>query len=128
MKKLIFILAILSTSISAQVKPKIMLNYGTENYKIKKEYLLLPELSVKTGMSYDWKFLTASFDNTFWIKNFGTNGFTPTQSKFDTAITANYKKLKVMLTHTCWHPISTDNVSVTGIYGGGTLLSISYGY
>lgn len=38
-------------------------------------------------------------------------------------------KIKISASHTCYHPIATDNgVSRGGMFGGGDVISISYGY
>jgi len=130
-RKTMLIVALLLGSVcSAQLKQKVMVSYSPyEQYKIGLSApLRLPSLSVKSGMSYTWRFLTADFDNTFWVGDGRGATFTPVQSKFDIGLEAEYRKIKLRIDHTCWHPVSSWNTQINGIYGGRTKISLSYGY
>jgi len=130
MKKITLLIPLLvSLSSFAQLKPKAMISYAIPERYLKGETVLeMPALSVKSGLSYTYKFLTADFDNTFWVRDGRFAGFTPTHARFDIGIEARRGEIKLRLEHTCWHPVSTYNESVGGIYGGGTWVRLSYGY
>jgi len=106
-----------------------MASYSSnEAYKIGHSSIYLPQMSVKTGMSYTYKFLTADFDNTFWVNNVSTIKFQPIQSKFEIGLEARTGEFKIRMDHTCWHPVATDGQKLSGIYGGESKISVSYGY
>ena len=106
-----------------------MISYAMhESYMMGETLLNMPALSVKSGLSYTYKFLTADFDNTFWVKDGHGMTFNPVQAKFDIGIEATQGNIKLRLSHTCWHPIASDGRVFDGIYGGCTKISLSYGY
>lgn len=126
----VFLMLLLCSGVSAQIKPRIELAYcPREQYCINEsELLTLPSFSVKSGISYTWRFLTADFDNTFWVKNGRGVTFNPTQAKFDIGIEARKGNIKIRFSHTCLHPVVISGRSVNGAYGGGTKITLSYGY
>ena len=127
--KLLLLSFFISLSSFAQLKPKAMISYAIpERYLIGETVLDMPALSVKSGLSYTYKFLTADFDNTFWVKGGHGMTFNPVQAKFDLGIEARHGEIKLRLEHTCCHPVSTYNEPIGGIYGGGTWVRLSYGY
>lgn len=126
----IFLMLLLCNFISAQIKPRIELAYcPREQYCINESGILtLPSFSVKSGISYTWKFLTADFDNTFWMQKDHGFLFAPTQAKFDIGLEARKGNIKIRFSHTCLHPVVISGRAVNGAYGGCTKLSLSYGY
>lgn len=131
LRKLLILASILCCSAcGAQLKPKVMVSYAPyERYQIgTSEVLVLPQTSVRSGVSYTWRFLLADFDNTFWVSDGHGLAFTPTQAKFEVGIEARRGAVKLRLEHTCWHPVSSFETEVSGIYGGCTKVSLSYGY
>jgi len=130
MKKIVPLISLLvSIPALAQLKPKAMISYAfPERYLVGEAVLDMPSLSVKSGLSYTYEFLTADFDNTFWVKDGHGMTFNPVQAKFDLGIEARHGEIKLRLEHTCWHPVSTYNEMIGGIYGGGTWVRLSYGY
>jgi hypothetical protein len=89
----------------------------------------LPDINVRTGLEYRYKFLSVFYDNQFWCVPFQHGAFTPQEVHFSLGVSANItKKIKVTVMHTCWHPINTSGEKHVSLYGGNETITLSYGY
>ena len=137
MKKITLMLLILPIMAQAQqikLYPKIAVSYGNDKIRIIDDYgyrcdYHIPKFMFRTGLEARYKKLSIYYDTKIWCANSGRR-FSPEQSIFEVGV--NYQitdKIKINASHTCRHPLSTDNGKFhDGIYGGGDVISISYGY
>ena len=136
MKKILLILLMLPIMVQAQIKlqPKVAMSYGHEKVWIMDEQVdrykyRLPNFCFRTGLDAKYKKFTAYYDVKVWASNSSWR-FTPTQAVYEVGV--NYQvtsKIKINASHTCYHPIVTDNgIARGGMFGGGDVITISYGY
>ena len=136
MKRILLALLMLPIMAQAQIKlqPKVAMSYGHEKVWIMDEWVdrykyNLPNFCFRTGLDARYKKLTAYYDVKVWARNSGMS-FAPTQATYEVGV--NYQvtdKIKINASHTCYHPVVTDNgVARGGMFGGGDIVTISYGY
>ena len=120
----------------AQIKlqPKVAMSYGHEKIRLMDEQMgrydyHLPNFCFRTGLDAKYKHFTAYYDVKVWASNVKWQ-FDPQQVIY--AVGVSYQvsdKIKINASHTCYHPIATDNgMARGGMYGGGDVITISYGY
>jgi len=127
--KLLLLSFFISLSSFAQLKPKAMISYApSEEYSDGDAIVRMPNISVKSGLAYTWKFLTADFDNTFWVSKADGLMFAPIQARFDIGLEARMGQVRIRICHSCLHPVASDAVMPVGLYGACTKISLSYGY
>ena len=130
---IITLLCMLALTTSAQIKlqPKIAMSYGHEAIRLVDEHVgrydyHLPNFCFRTGLDAKYKKITAYYDVKVWASNSSWR-FTPTQATYEVGI--NYQitdKIKINASHTCYHPVVTDNgISRGGMFGGGDVITIS---
>lgn len=136
MKKILLLLLMLPIMAQAQIKlqPKVAMSYGHEKIRLMDEYsnrydYHLPNFCFRTGLDAKYKKLTAYYDVKVWASNSSWR-FTPTQAIYEVGVIYQVAdKIKISASHTCYHPISTDNgIARDGMFGGGDVVTISYGY
>jgi hypothetical protein len=136
MKKIIILLLMLPIMVQAQIKlqPKVAMSYGHEKIRLMDEQMgrydyHLPNFCFRTGLDVKYKKLTVYYDVKVWASNSSWR-FTPTQATYEVGVTYQVAdKIKISASHTCYHPIATDNgVARGGMFGGGDVVTISYGY
>ena len=136
MKKILFLLLMLPIMAQAQIKlqPKVAMSYGHEKIRLMDEQsgrydYHLPNFCFRTGLDAKYKKLTAYYDVKVWASNVKWQ-FDPQQAIYEVGV--NYQvtsKIKINASHTCYHPIVTDNgIARGGMFGGGDVVTISYGY
>lgn len=136
MEKILLSLLMLPIMAQAQVKlqPKVAMSYGHEKIRIMDEQVgrydyHLPNFCFRTGLDAKYKKLTAYYDVKVWASNVKWQ-FDPQQVIY--AVGVSYQvsdKIKITAEHTCYHPIATDNgISRGGMFGGGDVVTVSYGY
>lgn len=136
MKKIIVLLLMFPIMAQAQIKlqPKVAMSYGHEKIRLVDEQMgrydyHLPNFCFRTGLDAKYKKLTVYYDVKVWASNSSWR-FTPTQAIYE--VGASYQvadKIKISASHTCYHPIISDNgVARGGMFGGGDVVTISYGY
>lgn len=136
MKKILLAFMMLPIMAQAQIKlsPKVAMSYGREKVRLMDEQVgrydyHLPNFCFRTGLDAKYKKLTVCYDVKVWASNSSWR-FTPTQATYE--VGASYQitdKIKISASHTCYHPVVTDNyVERGGMFGGGDVISISYGY
>ena len=137
MKKILLLMCLFPIMAQAkQIKlyPKVAVSYGNEKIRLIDEQVgrynyHLPNFMFRTGLDAKYKKFTAYYDVKVWASNSGRS-FTPTQAIYEVNI--NYQitdKIKISASHTCFHPVVTDdNKPRGGMFGGGDVITISYGY
>ena len=137
MKKILLLMCLFPIMAQAkQIKlyPKVAISYGNEKVRLMDEQVgrydyHLPNFMFRTGLDAKYKRITAYYDVKVWASNSGRS-FTPTQAIYEVGVSYNVTdKIKINASHTCYHPIATDNgVARGGMFGGGDVITISYGY
>ena len=136
MKKILLALLMFPIMVQAQIKlqPKVAMSYGHEKIRLMDEQsgrydYHLPNFCFRTGLDARYKKLTAYYGVKVWASNSGRS-FAPTQAIYEVGVSYQVTdKIKINASHTCYHPIVTDNgVSRGGMFGGGDVITISYGY
>ena len=136
MKKILLVLLMLPIMAQAQIKlqPKVAMYYGHEKIRVMDEYsnrydYHLPNFCFRTGLDAKYKCFTAYYDVKVWASNSSWK-FTPTQTIYEVGVSYQVTdKIKMTVEHACYHPIVTDNgVARGGMFGGGDVVTISYGY
>lgn len=138
MKKLVLLTAfMMSIGImnAQQLKPKVSISWSTidhfrlENISGNRITYNMPTVMVHTGLEYQYKFISAFYDDKFWCKSFQHGAFTPEEVHFSIGVSANItKNVKVTISHTCWHPINSSGKKHVSLYGGNETVTLSYGY
>ena len=128
------LLPIMAQAQTIKLYPKIAMSYGNDKIRIIDDYgyrcdYHMPKFMFRTGLEARYKKLSIYYDTKIWCANSGRR-FSPEQSIFEVGVTYNVTgKIKVSASHTCRHPLITDNGRFhDGIYGGGDVITISYGY
>lgn len=136
MKKIIVLLLMLPIMAHAQIKlqPKVAMSYGHEKVRLMDEQVgrydyHLPNFCFRTGLDAKYKKLTVYYDVKVWARNSGRS-FAPTQATYEVGVSYQITdNIKINAPHTCYHPIVTDDgVSRGCMFGGGDVVTISYGY
>ena len=136
MQKMLLLMCFVPIMAHAQIKlsPKVAVSYGNEKIRIIDDYgyrcdYHMPKFMFRTGLEAQYKKLSIYYDTKIWCANSGRR-FSPEQSIFEVGVSYNVTdKIKISASHTCRHPLSTDNGKLhEGIYGGGDVITISYGY
>ena len=131
---MLLILPIMAQAQRIKLYPKVAMSYGNDKIRIIDDYgyrcdYSMPKFMFRTGLEARYKKLSIYYDTQIWCANSGRR-FSPEQSIFE--VVANYQitdKIKVSASHTCRHPLSTDDGKFhDGIYGCGDVITISYGY
>lgn len=134
MKKIIILVLILfPILIHAQLQPKASVSYGYYGIEIHPNnsdlmaYYRLPNFMFRTGLEYTYKRVSAYYDTKIWCYA-DKRAFSPQQASFEFGIKYNItKKIKIIYSHICLHPILTNNKS-GNFYGGKDEITLSYGY
>ena len=137
MKKILLLMCLFPIMMQAQtikLYPKVAMSYGHEKIRLMDEFVNrydyhLPDFMFRTGLDAKYKHFTAYYDVKVWASNSSWR-FTPTQAIYEVGVSYNVTdKIKISASHTCYHPIATDNgVARGGMFGGGDVITISYGY
>ena len=136
MKRILLALLMFPIMVQAQIKlqPKVAMSYGHENIRVMDEYsnrydYHLPNFCFRTGLDAKYKKFTAYYDVKVWASNVKWQ-FDPQQVIYAVGISYQINdKIKITAEHACYHPIVTDNgVARGGMFGGGDVVTISYGY
>ena len=136
MKKILLVFLMLPIMAQAQIKlsPKVSMSYGHEKIRLMDEQVgrydyHLPNFCFRTGLDAKYKHLTVYYDVKVWASNSGRS-FTPTQAIYDVGVSYQVTdKIKISASHTCYHPVITDNgLARGGMFGGGDVITLSYGY
>ena len=147
MKKILILLLMLPLITSAQIKlyPKFAATYGTDNLRVlavnSDNLQVFPVNSdtrydykyanfmFRTGLDAKYKKFTVYYDTKIWCNAYGLK-FDPHQASFELGVTYQVNdKIKINAHHTCLHPLSTDNGHTHDqLYGGGDVITVSYGY
>ena len=136
MKKIIFLLIMLPIMAQAQIKlqPKVAVSYGYEKIRLMDEYsnrydYHLPNFCFRTGLDAKYKKFSAYYDVKVWASNVKWQ-FDPQQAIYEVGVSYQISdKIKINASHTCYHPFVTDNgIARGGMFGGGDVVTISYGY
>ena len=114
--------------------PKVAMSYGNDKIRIIDDYgyrcdYHMPNFMFRTGLEARYKKLSVYYDTKIWCSSSGRR-FSPEQSIFEVGVSYQITdKIKISASHTCSHPLITDNGKFhDGIYGGGDVITISYGY
>jgi hypothetical protein len=144
MKKVLFLLLLISNIVSAQFKPKIAVDYFIGGFSEKtiiqvvdgsmkhdnSIFIRNGEMRIRTGADYKYKGLTAYFDQHIYMDKSKGIVFQPLSARWFVGL--KYKVTKDITfnyEHLCIHPIQTDNNDTRSkIYGGYDMISVSYGY
>ena len=137
MKQMLLLMCVVPIMAQAQqikLYPKVAMSYGNDKIRIIDDHgyrcdYSMPKFMFRTGLEAQYKKLSIYYDTKIWCANSGRR-FSPEQSIFDVGASYNVTdKIKISASHTCRHPLSTDNGKLhDGIYGGGDVITISYGY
>ena len=136
MKKIIVALLMLPIMAQAQIKlqPKVAMSYGHEKIRLMDEQsgrydYHLPNFCFRTGLDAKYKKFTAYYDVKVWASNVKWQ-FDPQQAIYEVGVSYQITdKININASHTCYHPVVTDNgVARGGMFGGGDIVTISYGY
>ena len=94
------------------------------------ESIVLPHVKSLIGIEINYKKLSLIFDNTTWENlDFNALRFAPTQSRFDVMLELQlFTKLKMGVTHACYHPIRVSESEGGSMFGGFSSLYFHYGY
>ncbi len=106
---------------------------GYENYT--SNSVVLGNLSTKLGIEFQWRNISAHFDNQIYmIEKLRNVSFYPTQANFSFKLQYQFfNVVNVYGRHECYHPINTNQKTflgkeVRGYNGGTTVIGISYNY
>lgn len=135
MKLLLIALLFIPFSLHAQLKPKFAVSYSTAD-RIRiiepngiKSTIHFPSVTFRSGLAYLYKNRFEIFyDQKVWCEASFCK-FSPTQFSFE--VGANViltKDIKLSFSHACYHPILTDGVNRSKLYGGCEQITLSYGY
>lgn len=122
--------------VQAQIKlyPKVAVSYGHEKIRLMDEYsnrydYKLPNFCFRTGLDAKYKRFTAYYDVKVWASNVKWK-FDPQQVIYSVGISYQINdKIKITAEHACYHPIRSDiGNNHGGMFGGGDVVTISYGY
>lgn len=144
MKRLFISLAVIAgMSAQAQFKPKAAFDYFPSGY-VQKVIMPLSSTTginqiesvidygnfrVRIGAEYQVKKWTAYFDQNIYMEKSSGVSFQPLQAEWFVGVKYEIVKgLVAKYEHLCIHPIQTDNIIITTVYGGYDMVSISYGY
>ena len=138
MKNLLLFLALVPIMASAQkveLLPKASISYCNEKMRITDENGMgrytysMPPVNVRTGLEMRYKHISLYYDTKIWCRTQGLK-FSPEQAVFE--IGASYAvcgKIKISISHNCYHAIKCDDGERhPGLYGGKNEITISYGY
>lgn len=136
MKKIITLMLLLfPIAASAQLQPKVAMSFSTvdhfrlEDINGNKVTYDMPQITVRTGLEYRYKFVSVFYDNQFWCQPFKRGSFSPEEVHFVVGASVNITKdIKITATHTCWHPINSSGQKHVSLYGGNETITLSYGY
>jgi len=155
MKKILMLMLLFPMLVNAQIKifPKVAVSYSDETLRVadvttgnRYDFMFRTGLDadVTTGNRYDFKYpafmfrtgldakykkFTLYYDTKIWCAS-SNYQFDPQQAIFEVGVTYNVnEKIKINVHHTCLHPLSADNGTYhDGLYGGGNVITVSYGY
>ena len=137
MKKILLLICLFPMMMQAQtikLYPKVAVSYGNDKIRLMDELVNrydyhLPNFMFRTGLDAKYKHFTAYYDVKVWASNSSWR-FTPTQAIYEVGVSYQITdKIKISASHTCYHPIITDDVKPRGgMFGGGDVITISYGY
>ena len=137
MKKILlalFLFPLITQAQQIRLYPKVSMSYGHEKIRLMDEQsdrydYHLPNFCFRTGLDARYKKLTAYYDVKVWASNVKWQ-FDPQQAIY--AVGVSYQvtdKIKITAEHACYHPNKSDiGKEHGGAFGGGDIVTISYGY
>lgn len=141
---IIILLSIMPVFCSAQIRYSASLDYSP-NFRAKivspycvngqnAEYSSVMDYGmfrVRIGATYAYKFVSIYFDQHVYMSKARGISFNPVHAEWSVGASVKiYKGIKFEYSHTCLHPILSDNqyAKRSKMYGGCDVFSISYGY
>ena len=135
MKTFLLLLLCIPIFVSAQLKPKFSVSYSTaDRMRIIepngiKSTIHFPSVAFRSGLAYLYKNRFEIFyDQKVWCEASFCK-FSPTQFSFEVGLNVILANdIKISFSHACYHPILTDGVNRSKLYGGCEQITLSYGY
>lgn len=135
MKSILIILFCIPLFAIAQLKPKFAVSYSTaDRMRIiepngNKSTIHFPSVTFRSGLAYLYKsHFEVFYDQKVWC-DASLCKFSPTQFTFEVGLNVILNKdIKLSFSHACYHPILTDGVNRSKLYGGREQITLSYGY